>query len=179
MKPAQLVAMGTGLLCTRKSKNHILHRYYPQDRWPVGIHMWWFVSLVPRPSHHPVFDRLQYAQIEGGAWSILSREWHQCRQKREGSLIARMHFVHALNQELLVVYVWYGNRIIKVYLDINTAYTIQVYTYVRLQWYKPHLLHPLSLKTFFWHSPLCSCMPLQCHSDPLMDQWWAMSGRYL
>ena len=33
-------------------------------------------SLVPRPSHRPVFDRLQYAKIEGKAWSILSREWH-------------------------------------------------------------------------------------------------------
>ena len=24
-----------------------------------------FSSLVPRPSHHPVFDRLQYAKMEG------------------------------------------------------------------------------------------------------------------
>ena len=27
-------------------------------------------SLVPRPSHHPVFDRLQYAKWRRKAWSI-------------------------------------------------------------------------------------------------------------
>ena len=27
--------------------------------------MWELYSLVPRPSHHPVFDRLQYAKTEG------------------------------------------------------------------------------------------------------------------
>ena len=27
------------------------------------------VSLIPRPSHRPVFDRLQYAKLDGGkAW---------------------------------------------------------------------------------------------------------------
>ena len=25
-----------------------------------------WISLVPRPSHHPVFDRMQYAKMEGG-----------------------------------------------------------------------------------------------------------------
>ena len=35
-------------------------------------------SLVPRPSHHPVFDRLQYTKTEGKAWSSLSSEWCQC-----------------------------------------------------------------------------------------------------
>ena len=33
-----------------------------------------FPSLIPRPSHHPVLDHLQYAKTEGEAWSILSRE---------------------------------------------------------------------------------------------------------
>ena len=37
---------------------------------------------------------------------------------------------------------------------------------------------PLSLKTLLWHSPLYSCMSPQCHLDPLMSQWWALSGRY-
>ena len=34
----------------------IEHKAYltPQDRQPVCIHMWWFFSLVPRPSHCPV-----------------------------------------------------------------------------------------------------------------------------
>ena len=27
--------------------------------------MFAFISLVPRPSHHPVFDCLQYAKTEG------------------------------------------------------------------------------------------------------------------
>ena len=31
-------------------------------------------SLVPRPSHHPVLDHLQYAKTEGKALSILSCE---------------------------------------------------------------------------------------------------------
>ena len=30
------------------------------------------ISVVPRPSHHPVFDCLQYAKRRGKAWSILS-----------------------------------------------------------------------------------------------------------
>ena len=32
--------------------------------WPVDT-MWIFTSFVPRPSHHPVFDRLPYAQMKG------------------------------------------------------------------------------------------------------------------
>ena len=34
-----------------------------------------------------------------------------------------------------------------------------------------HLAQPLSLKNFPCHFLLCSCMSLQCHSDPLMSQW--------
>ena len=32
--------------------------------WPIDT-MWIFTSLVPRPSHHPVFDHLQYAKMKG------------------------------------------------------------------------------------------------------------------
>ena len=32
--------------------------------WPIDT-MWIFTSFVPRPSHQPVFDRLQYAKMEG------------------------------------------------------------------------------------------------------------------
>ena len=55
-------------------------------------------SLVTRPSHHPAFDHLQYAKMEGEG-GILSRNdisVYLGRQRREGgSPIERMHFVHA------------------------------------------------------------------------------------
>ena len=38
-----------------------------------------FLGLVPRPSHCPVFWSLVVCKNEGGkAWSILSHEWCQC-----------------------------------------------------------------------------------------------------
>ena len=45
-------------------------------------------NLVPRPSHHPVFDRFQYAKTEreGKAWSILSCEWRQCLRRWTGGV---------------------------------------------------------------------------------------------
>ena len=36
---------------------------------------------------------------------------------------------------------------------------------------KSHLAQPLSLKTLLCHSPLYSCMSLQCHSHPMNGQW--------
>ena len=48
-------------------------------------------SLVPRPSHCPVFDRLQYAKTEGGkAWSILSCEWRCVARRQEGPRIQKI-----------------------------------------------------------------------------------------
>ena len=36
----------------------------------LNVHVHMYVSLVPRPSHRPVFDRLQYAKTEGKVCSI-------------------------------------------------------------------------------------------------------------
>ena len=41
----------------------------------------------------------------------------------------------------------------------------------KVQRFKFHLVQPLSRKTLPCHSPLCSCMFLECHSDPMMGQW--------
>ena len=68
-----------------------------------------------------------------------------------------------------------------VFLELRSFETM-VYTTVvgalNTRMYKSHLVQPLSLKTLPCHSPLCSCMSLQCHPNPLMSQWWALSGRY-
>ena len=60
-------------------------------------------SLVPRPSHCPVFDWLQYARMGGGRHGPL---YHMndvsVYRGGEGSLIERAHFMHMffiLNQE--------------------------------------------------------------------------------
>ena len=65
----------------------------------LGLKLDYCTSLVPRLSHHPVYDCLQYAKTEGEAWSILSREWRQCLPKLdrggEGPPIERTHFAPA------------------------------------------------------------------------------------
>ena len=55
-----------------KSENHATQSN--SARWLA----WLTCSLFPRPSHHPVFDRLQYANTEGGGLDILSCDWCQC-----------------------------------------------------------------------------------------------------
>ena len=65
----------------------------------LGLKLDYCTSLVPRLSHHPVYDCLQYAKTEGEAWSILSREWCQCLPKLgrggEEPPIERTHFAPA------------------------------------------------------------------------------------
>ena len=65
----------------------------------LGLKLHYCTSLLPRLSHHPVFDGLQYAKMEGEAWSILSREWRQCLPKvdrgGEGPPIERTRFAPA------------------------------------------------------------------------------------
>ena len=68
-------------------------------------------SLIPRSSHRPVFDHLQYAKTEGESlvsfitWMMSVAT--EVDREGEGSLIERTHFVHTffvLNQE------WYTFR---------------------------------------------------------------------
>ena len=55
-------------------------------------------SLVPRPSHHPFFDRLQYAKMEGEGlvhfYHVNGVSVYLGRQRGEWSPIERMHFMH-------------------------------------------------------------------------------------
>ena len=67
------------------------------------MEIWGWGSLVPRPSHRPVFDRLQYAKMEGERSGII---YHvndvSVYRGGEGSLIERTLFADAffiLNQE--------------------------------------------------------------------------------
>ena len=67
------------------------------------------ISLVPGPSHHPVFDRLQYAKTEGGRPGLFCHvndiSVYLGRQRGEGSPIEGTHFAHVffvLNQEQYV-----------------------------------------------------------------------------
>ena len=56
-------------------------------------------SLIPRPSHHPVFDRLKYAKMEGERPGMNDVSVYE---GGKGSLLGRTHFTHALfvlNQE--------------------------------------------------------------------------------
>ena len=61
---------GSNLFCRHTTVWCIYIVYEPMVEWKWTMH-----SLVPRPSHCPVFDHLQYTKTKGKAWSILWGEW--------------------------------------------------------------------------------------------------------
>ena len=128
LSPAQLIMFGTYLLATpawltrfgidqnvslcsgQLCNTHI----YMQTGFLQGDVV--YCSLVPRPSHRPVFDHLQYAKTEGeGLVHFVTLRMSVSTQVDRGGgrspLIERTHFVHAfftLNQE------WYSFRFVNI-----------------------------------------------------------------
>ena len=60
----QLIYSGRKILCYKLKIGKLLTMLWPNAH--LGGSVWHLVdSLAPKPSHHPVFDRLLYAKIEG------------------------------------------------------------------------------------------------------------------
>ena len=116
-------------------------------------------SLIPRPSHHPIFNHLQYTKTEGGrpgpfyhVNDVLSTQVD--RRGGEGSPIERTHFACAffvLKQEWYVFFCFMNVR--------NSS-----------SWGRNYKIRPQACSFNRASLPLCLPRKTKCHSCNKMDQ---------
>ena len=106
------------------------HNHAPQA---VGL-MWAIFSLIPRPSHHPVFDCLQYAKMEGEG---LVHFYHV----NDTSVYCRMHFGQYQPHQLC-----WGDQEIRTTISCMKCSWVLVLFIQQVE--APCICHSLSLRYF-------------------------------